>query len=285
MNEHPDPAAVQSVFGDVLGHRIIAEIIRGHSTNGRDVRRHALEGLDLRECREILELGCAFGPFTETLKDLVPRGGTAVGVDIVEAYEPPFLEACRRAGLEGRFLAEGAPVIRSFPDASFDLVLCSFALYFFPEAIPEIARILKPHGLFVVITHDRQNMGELAGLIRATLMRLGELPGGRLPVEGIVARFGAENGEDLLAPWFRWIDVLEHENTLVFPPSDIPQILQYIRFKSPFLLTGTSRTTSDLIAFLERDLKEWIRGAGNICLSKNDRIFRCSLPRPRKDGA
>jgi ubiquinone/menaquinone biosynthesis C-methylase UbiE len=285
MNERPDPAAVQSVFGDVLGHRVIAEIIRSHSTNGRDVRRHALEGLDLSGCTDILELGCAFGPFTETLRGRVSPDGIVTGVDIVEAYEPPFLEACSRAGLEGRFLSEGAPVVRTFPEASFDLVLCSFALYFFPEIIPEIARILRSGGLFVVITHDRQNMGELADLIRTTLVKLGDLPGGHLPVEGIVGRFSAENGEERLAPWFGWIDVLDYGNTLVFPPADIPQILQYIRFKSPFLLTGTSRTMPDLIGSLERELHRWTLSAGNIHLSKNDRIFRCRLPRPRKDGA
>jgi ubiquinone/menaquinone biosynthesis C-methylase UbiE len=285
VNERPDPAAVQCVFGDVLGHRAIAEIIRNHSTNERNVRGHALEGLDLRECRDILELGCAFGPFTEILRGRVAPDGEAVGVDIVEAYRPQYLEACRRAGLRGRFLADGSPVVRTFPAQSFDLVLCSFALYFFPEIIPEIARILRPEGLFVVVTHDRQNMGELADLIRETLVREGDLPGGRLPVEGIVARFSAENGGELLAPWFGRIEVLDHRNTLVFPSSDIPQILQYVRFKSPFLLTGTSRTVPELTALLGRELENWSRRTGNIRLSKNDRIFRCHLPGHRKEGA
>ncbi|NPU83191.1 MAG: methyltransferase domain-containing protein [Syntrophaceae bacterium] len=285
MNERPDPAAIQSVFGDIPGHRAIAGIIRSHSTNSRDVRHYALEGLDLSKCGDILELGCAFGPFTETLQGRVSPAGVVVGVDIVEAYDEPFLDACRRAGLRGRFLAEGVPVVRSFPEASFDLVLCSFALYFFPEVIPEVARILRPGGLFVVITHDRNNMGELADLIREILAREGDLPEGRLPVEAIVARFSAENGEALLAPWFGRIDALDYRNTLVFPSSDIPQILRYIRFKSPFLLTGTSRTVPDLILLLERELHQWIRNAGSIRLSKNDRIFRCRLPQPRKDGA
>jgi len=284
VNERPDPSAVRSVFGDVLGHRFIAEIIRNHSTNGRNVRLLALEGLDLGKCRDILELGCAFGPFTETLGGRVPPGGEAVGVDIVQAYEPQFLEACERAGLRGRFLAEGAPVVATFPAASFDLVLCSFALYFFPEIIPEVARVLRPDGLFVVITHDRHNMGELADLIRATLARIGNLPGGRLPVEGIVARFSAENGRDLLDPWFGSIEVMDHENTLVFPPSDIPLILQYIHFKSPFLLTGTSRSVPELVGLIEKELKRWTASAGSIRLSKNDRIFRCRRPRNRKDG-
>ena len=284
MNERPDPEAVQSVFGDIPGHRAIAEIIRSHSTNGRDVRRYALEGLDLSACRDILELGCAFGPFAETLRGRVSSDGVVTGVDIVEAYEPQFLEACRRAGLGGRFLAEGAPVVRGFPEASFDLVLCSFALYFFPEIIPEIARILRPHGLFVIITHDRRNMGELADLIRKTLMQRGDLPGGRLPVEEIVARFSAENGRDLLDPWFEGIETQDYRNTLVFPSSDIPQILRYIRFKSPFLLTGTSRTVPEVSKLLEEELQQWIRSAGSIRLSKDDRIFRCRRPRSRRDA-
>ncbi len=255
MNERPDPEAVQSVFRDVPGHRAVAGIIRSHSTNSRDVRRYSLEGLDLSDCRDILELGCAFGPFTETLRGRVAPDAAVTGVDIVEAYEEPFLEACRRAGLRGRFLPEGVPVVGSFPEASFDLVLCSFALYFFPEVIPEIARILRADGLFVVITHDRNNMGERADLIRETLAREGDLPGGRLPVENIVSRFSAENGRDLLAPWFGEIETQDYRNTLVFPPSDIPQILRYIHFKSPFLLTGPSRTVPEVTHLLEEELE------------------------------
>ena len=56
---------IHRVFDKVQAHRRIAELIRRFSTNRRSVHETALEGLDLRECRQILDLGCAFGLFTD----------------------------------------------------------------------------------------------------------------------------------------------------------------------------------------------------------------------------
>jgi len=144
-----EQAQIHKVFDDVQAHLRIAELIRRFSTNRRDVRRTSLEGLDLKDCRQILDLGCAFGSFTDKLEGRVSPDAVATGVDVIGGYEPLFLAACRRAGIRGRFFSTGTPILETFADRTFDLILCSYALYFFPEAIPEIARLLHPQGTFV----------------------------------------------------------------------------------------------------------------------------------------
>ena len=53
---------IHKVFDNVQAHLRIADLIRRFSTNRHSVHETALEGLDLRECRRILDLGCGFGP-------------------------------------------------------------------------------------------------------------------------------------------------------------------------------------------------------------------------------
>jgi hypothetical protein len=49
-------------------------------------------------------------------------------------------------------------------------------------------------GGFIAITHDRRNMGELMDITKEILRNLGLPPeNGRLPIEGILSRFCAEN--------------------------------------------------------------------------------------------
>jgi len=220
-----EQAQIHKVFDNVQAHLRIADLIQRFSTNKHDVHRTALEGMDLMECRQILDLGCAFGSFTDKLKGRVSHEAVATGVDVIGTYEPLFLAACRRAGIHGRFFPTGTSILKTFADRSFDLILCSYALYFFPEVIPEIARILHKKGAFVAITHHRQNAGEMIELIKRILDTMGLSHERDLPLEHIIGRFSSENGEALLQPWFGRIKVIDFPNKLVFPKQDIEYFL------------------------------------------------------------
>ena len=50
------------------------------------------------------------------------------------------------------------------------MVVCSYSLYFFVDALPEIARVITPRGLLLAITHSETSFVGLlgaAGLARA----------------------------------------------------------------------------------------------------------------------
>ncbi|HOF74484.1 MAG TPA: class I SAM-dependent methyltransferase [Syntrophales bacterium] len=273
---------IHRVFDKVQAHRRIAELIRRFSTNRRSVHETALEGLDLRECRQILDLGCAFGLFTEKLGGRVSPEAVVTGVDVIETYEPLYLEACRRAGIRGRFFSEGASVLGTFEDGSFDLILCSYALYFFPGAIPDIARLLRGEGVFVAITHHRQNAGEMISLIKGILDARGQYHERDLPVEVITGRFSAENGEALLKPWFARIDTIDFPNRLVFPSRDVERVLEYFRFKSPLYFADTGLDPGAVIPAVSERIRQVASGQRGITITKDDRIFICAQPSGRQ---
>jgi ubiquinone/menaquinone biosynthesis C-methylase UbiE len=274
---------IHRVFDNVHAHQRIADLIQRYSTNKQGVHRTALKGLDLAACRRILDLGCAFGSFTEKLKGMVGSAAMATGVDAVRAYEPLYLAACARAGIRGRFSPAGISVLQTFADQSFDLILCSYALYFFPEAIPEIARLLSDDGVFIAITHHRRNTGELIRLTKETLDAIGLYHEKHLPLEIITGRFSSENGLALLQPWFGGIRMIDFPNRLVFPKGEIESLTEYFRFKSPLYFTDTGL---DMEALLPTVLERLARAASRqngMSISKDDCIFVCMLPRQGKE--
>ena len=95
--------------------RHIEKLIRQFSSNKEDIRLQALNQVDLSTCRNVLELGCAFGAFTEALKGRLHPDATITGLDIIAEYEPFFLEACKRAGYRGTFSSSGVHTIKKYP--------------------------------------------------------------------------------------------------------------------------------------------------------------------------
>ena len=270
---------VVKVYGNINQHRSIADLIRKRSTNKRDVRDVALENINLNEMLTILDLGCGFGFFTEALKGRVPTRTAVTGVDLIPGHEPLYLQACAQAGVQCRFIPGNVSVITSFKDQSFDLVLCSYALYFFPEMVPHIARILKPGGIFTTITHDSQNMGELFDCIKNIMDRHYAQIEHLLPAERIIREFSAENGMAILAHWFGQVKTIDYPNALVYHMDDMQEIIDYFHFKSPFFLTGTNIEGKDIAIHLPTLLQQKSHATNGVVISKNDRIFICSDPR------
>lgn len=280
MVETFDKKKVYKVFRNVQKHQLIEQLIRQFSTNKEDIREKSLSQCDLSSSRNILELGCAFGSFTEALKGRLHPAATIQGLDIVPEYKPFFLDACTSAGYKGKFSAAGIDQIEKFSGNSFDLVICSFALYFFAEMIPQIARILKNGGKFITITHYKSNMKELIGIAKRIMKQNGLLvPEGMLPVELIVSQFSAEKGSDLLCQSFACVREIDFKNSLVFPSQEINFFTEYLYFKSPFFLIGTNTGMSEIINQLLSELKNIADNDNVITMNKDDRIFICSTPR------
>ncbi len=278
MDSDVQQQQVTEVFTGVQAHLLTAELIRTHSTNREDIREAALADLDLRSCRRILDLGCGFGFFSLALRNRVSPAAQLTGLDMIPAYEPLFLDVCREIGVAGRFLAAPVSCVATLPDRSFDLILCSYALYFFPEITPHLARLLDPGGIFVTITHAAQNMGELFAAAKDVLREKGILDQERLPVEEIVRRFCAENGRDVLAPWFNSIKTVAYPNTLIFKADEVSRLFSYFQFKSPFFLTGIDLDREKTMALFAARLEELSRRHDGFKIFKDDSIFICREP-------
>jgi ubiquinone/menaquinone biosynthesis C-methylase UbiE len=279
MAEVLDKKKIRKVFRDVQKHLAIAQLIRRFSTNKEDIRKTALNHVDLSNRHNVLELGCAFGAFTEALKDRLSSDATITGIDIIPEYKPFFLDACRRAGYSGTFSSSGIDQIRKHSDNSFDLVICSYALYFFPDMIPEIARILKKDGIFITITHSREDMREMVGIVKKILKQNNFLDHTQqLPIEIIFDQFSAEKGKTLLQPFFGNIQTIDFKNTLVFQSHEMDHFLDYFQFKKSFFLMGTEAHNKNIIHQLLSELQDTAMKKNFVTMCKDDRIFICSRP-------
>jgi SAM-dependent methyltransferase len=252
-------------------HQAAADIIRRNSTNPIDIREAALDGLDLSQVEHVLDLGCGFGFFAEVLARRVSAQARLVGIDAIEGNRQAFLSRVQSAGRIARFVQAEVNAILPFESASFDVVASSYSLYFFAEALPEVARVLRPDGWFLAVTHNRDSFREL--------FRLVDLPTKGAPLYDLIERFSSENGGVLLEQCFDHVERIPYINTLRFSAERLDDLISYFRFKMPLLCVGAPGGALD--EQLRISAHAQFQCGNEIRVEKNDMIFRCRGPRCR----
>lgn len=245
-------------------HAEVSAVIRARSSHPADVRDVALGGLDLSGYDRVLDLGCGFGFMGEALARRVAPGARVIGVDACSTNGPAFRARVEAAGRRAEFRHLDLDASLPWPDASFPLVTSSYSLYFFPSILPEVARVLAPDGLFVAITHH-------CDVLQPLLRGLGETEAADR-LARLTARFCAETGAGILAPWFRCVETVPYPNTLRFGRAQAAEVLAYLDFKLGILVAaeaGPSRR-----ARLERALEAWLDHHGELVVPKDDVAFR-----------
>jgi SAM-dependent methyltransferase len=266
-------------YGDPRSHEAVSALIRRHSTNRSDVREAILADVDLSWVHETLDLGCGFGFMAQAVASRLPPRGRITGVDAVRANRAPFERAVRATRRRGQFLH--LTVDRRLPwrDEAYDLVCSTYSLYFFPQALPEIARVLAPHGLFLTVTHSAESLRKM--------LRLADIPEERAPLLATVSRFCSENGREILSRCFRSVETIDYHNTLSFDVSEIDDLLCYLRFKFR-CFNEWPESEPELNELGSRELRARLARMNEIVLEKNDTAFWCRGPRwgrgaPRSD--
>lgn len=259
-------------YGVPSTHEAASDLIRKHSTNPRDVRVQALERHDLSTVRTILDLGCGFGYMAEEVARRAHPEAVVTGVDAQAANWRPFLRRVREAGRQARFRRMRVERNLPWPDRSFDLVVCSYSLYFFPEVLPAAARVLAPGGRFLAVTHSEESVRDMLAL--AGVEREGSV------LLALVRRFSAESGEEALSPCFVDIERTDYPNALRFERAEIDDLLAYLRFKFRFM-SDWPESEPELRRLHERDLEERLAHCVPVVLRKDDAAFWASSPRRR----
>lgn len=252
-----------------LIHEAISAIIRRRSTNPQDIREVALAGLDLSLAERILDLGCGFGFMAEVLAKRVGPEATVVGMDAWASNEGLFVKKVTDAGREADFICTKVDSRLPWRDGQFDVVVCCYALYFFVDILPEIARVLSPNGVFVTVTHAE---GSVAGQLPAA--GFAEAAAALLK---LTRRFSAENGLELLRPHFGEIERIDYPNSLRFLPEDADDLFAYLRFKLPLLTPGADQ--DDVLPdHLTRFVHTALSRLGEVVVEKDDAVFQCRKP-------
>lgn len=259
-------------FADVVINNTVADIINIHSKNKQDIRDIILNFVNIQSVRTILDLGCGTGFFTKALKRRVHSNAHLTGIDYCINNKNDFLNTCQTAGFKGEFINSDLPVLKEIDKNKFDLILCSYALYFFPEVIPQISKMLKNDGLFIIITHTNRHLNELNSLVKRIFKENNITIEQNLPYEKLVNNFSDKNGYQLLSQWFKNIEIIEFKNSLVFLEKDFSDFIKYFKHKAPFFIKNNKGLQNQIINLLEKDIKTM----KSFEINKDDVIFICS---------
>jgi SAM-dependent methyltransferase len=242
---------VQSYSNQPL-HAKIGKLIKAYSENKTDIRSIAKRMIEWKNVQRIIDLGCGYGWFEDALEESLDL---IVGVDFFTENGPPFVRRAKKTAKEVVFKTSLLPATIDFPTGYFDLAVCAYSLYFFPDMLPEVKRILRNGGTFVVITHSESMLEEGKRFFDFKNLRT------------VIEKFSAENGEAILKKHFQRIISVDYPNSLVFHRDDEKDLALYIDFKREFIKKDAD---PDLVR--ETMLRELMIN-GECRLNKNDKIF------------
>jgi len=110
--------------------------------------------IDSTNVKSVLELACGTGRVTRHIRKALPATVKLIASDISNDMLTIAQQELDHDGIE--FRVEDIQSL-SFPDNSFDLIICQFGMMFLPDkkkGFEEIYRVLKPGGMFMFFTWD-----------------------------------------------------------------------------------------------------------------------------------
>jgi len=188
----------------------------------KDIDKWMLEVLPLNQEMAILDVGCGAGK--QCFSYLTHLNGKAkiTGGDVSEELLSKAQE--ENAKLGNRITFQELDFNKTFPfeSVTFDLVSCSFAIYYaedMPFTIKEMHRVLKPGGYLFTTGPMPENKQMFYDIIQeATGKEIPPMPGSSRYASEILDTINAQFSE---------VEVLIFENPLTFP--DVEPFLAYTR--------------------------------------------------------
>jgi ubiquinone/menaquinone biosynthesis C-methylase UbiE len=258
-------------------------IIKSYSTNRSDVREIAVKNLNLANVKKVLELGCGYGFFIEKLKGMLHDSAIIIGIDMVENNREPFLHSVASIQYKGEFIQGNADIIKEMSKSSFDLIITSYSLYFFPHLIPNIADILSPDGIFIAITHSKKTLQEAIYLITECMSKIGIEKKDETIINKLFMAFSLEDGKEQLERYYEKVERIHFMNSMIFHPGNIDDCIFYINQKKNLIykevMESMPEKMNELQQCVERNIQYQIHTMGIMSLNKNDAVFRCYKPK------
>jgi SAM-dependent methyltransferase len=250
-------------------HEATSLIIRRYSTNPADVRFEALQGVDLSRMSRVLDLGCGFGFMVDAIAGDLPAEAEIVGIDMHPKNREVFLQRAAGASRTARFICTTLDSRLDFADESFDAVIASYSLYYFPGIIADVARVLRRDGVFLALTHSESLFENLLDAVG--------FPAEQSDLHSVLHEFSAENGAARLEGHFGVVETRPYRNELVFRSEDLDDYLALLRFKVPSLLPTQGAAQGGAAELLGR-ARDLLVATGSVTIEKHDAAFVCTRP-------
>lgn len=141
-----------------LYHRVAS--IYGHvgPTIFAYVGQHLVERIGITEGAQVLDVGAGRGANLFPAAETVGPRGQVIGIDLAEGMVQETTAEIKHRKLHYATMLQMDAERLSFPDASFDYVLCGFAIFLLPhleQALSEFFRVLRSGGkLGITVAQD-----------------------------------------------------------------------------------------------------------------------------------
>jgi ubiquinone/menaquinone biosynthesis C-methylase UbiE len=239
-----------------------------HDTYGaRDIDKWMLEILPLEQGMSILDVGCGTGK--QCFSYLAHLSGKAkiTGGDVSEDLLAKAKEENRKLGNRVTFQTVDFNEEFPFSNETYDLVSCSFAIYYaedIPFTIKEMHRVLKPGGTLFTTGPMPENKQMFYDIIKeATGKKIPPMPGS--------SRFASEI-LDTIKDQFPSVQLIVFENPLTFPT--VEPFLAYTRasLSEDRLLWNsffqTKEDFAEIMTKIAKVAKQWFERDGELVMTK-----------------
>lgn len=163
--------------------------------------------IDFSKVNRLLEIGCGNGKLWEN-RNIDLRNREIFLSDISEGM---INEVRKKLGKDYNCIVADCQYI-PFKDGYFDAVIANHVLFYIQnleKGLSEICRVLKDNGIFYCSTYGKEHMKEITELVQSFDSKV-ELSQNRL-----FDIFGIENGEKILKEYFKSVQFIPYEDSLI----------------------------------------------------------------------
>ena len=221
-----------------------------------------MQQCNLQPGMRILELGCGNGALWTENREQLPAD---LWVVLSDKSEGMLKDARRALGEDSRFSYKKFDCEKiPYEEGMFDLVIADHVLFYcenIPQVLAECRRVLKDEGRFLCSTYGKQHMWEITDLVQQFHKEI------VLSAEVLYERFGLENGENLLAPYFPEIQMRRYEDAIEIAEAE--PLISYI--------LSCHGNQNQLLLNQYKEFREFVsaRVADGFHITKDAGIFLC----------